>query len=151
MSVEALDDRARARYLALAVLLEDMAAHPAVQQVLWDADEFECLETAEQFVSLSLAQRDDASGGIRLHDLQLDYIRAQYQDREALGLIHGAVRLSAHVIARDPEQFVSQMVARLLVHNGVPGSGHLWNHLRRRLGSRGCGRCGRRCTRRGPV
>ncbi|MCC6589123.1 MAG: TIR domain-containing protein [Bryobacterales bacterium] len=121
VSIDALDERARRRYLALAVLLEDMVAQPAVQQVLWDADEFECLETAEQFVSLSLAQRDEASGGIRLHDLQLDYIRAQYADREALGLIHGAVRLSAHVLAHDPEQFVSQMVARLLAHNEVPG------------------------------
>ena len=31
----------------------------------------------EQFVSLSLAQRDQPEGSIRLHDLQLDYVRAQ--------------------------------------------------------------------------
>src|SRR5262249_7159919 len=78
VSVEALDERARERYYALAVLLEDMAVHPAIQQVLWNAGEGECVEMAEQLVSLSLAQRDGDTVGIRLHDLQLDYIRAQY-------------------------------------------------------------------------
>ena len=34
----------------------------------------------------------------------------------ALQLIHGAVRLSAHVIARRPEAFPAQMVGRLLPH-----------------------------------
>ena len=32
VSVEALDQQARDRYLALAVLLEDMPVHPAIQQ-----------------------------------------------------------------------------------------------------------------------
>jgi hypothetical protein len=39
-----------------------------------------------------------AGESIRLHDLQLDYVRAQYPDKEALGLIHGAIRLSSNVI-----------------------------------------------------
>jgi hypothetical protein len=127
------DPKAQERYLALAVLLEDMPIHPIIQQTLWGVDEFEALETAEQFAGLSLAQRaaaqavgdrgDGQTGGIRLHDLQLDYIRAQYrgQDRdrkEALELIHGAMRLSSHVIERDPTQFASQMVGRLLSYGG---------------------------------
>jgi hypothetical protein len=120
VSVEALDPQARDRYLALAVLLEDMPAHPTIQEVLWNADELHCLDTAEQFVSLSLAQRDEETGGIRLHDLQLDYIRAQHPDRESLGLIHGAVRLSSNVIARDARQFVSQLVGRLLAYEEQP-------------------------------
>jgi WD40 repeat protein len=120
VSVEALDERARARYLALAVLLEDMPVHPAIQQVLWNADDLDCLETAEQFVNLSLAQRDQETGGIRLHDLQMDYIRAQHPDRKSLELIHGAVRLSSNVIARDPSQFVSQLVGRLLSYESEP-------------------------------
>jgi WD40 repeat protein len=131
VSVEALDPKARDRYLALAVLLEDMPIHPVVQQTLWGVGEQEVLETAERFVDLSLAQRvvveEEANrrgegGGIRLHDLQLDYIRAQYPDREALDLIHGAVRLSSHVIERDPRQFASQMVGRLLpnINSGEP-------------------------------
>jgi WD40 repeat protein len=119
VSVEALDQRARERYLSLAVLLEDMAVHPAIQQVLWNADELDWLETAEQFVGLSLAQREEG-GSIRLHDLQLDYIRAQYADREALELIRGAVRLSLNVIAWDAGQFVSQLVGRLMAYEDQP-------------------------------
>ena len=140
VSVDALDDKVRERYLALAVLLEDMPIHPAILQTVWGSDEAEALESAEQLVSLSLAQRvqDQGSGAlgeavrsdgagqeaaqrggdgcsIRLHDLQFDYVRAQYPDREALDLIHGAVRLSAHVIGRDPWQFASQVVGRLLL------------------------------------
>ena len=78
VSVDSLDETSRARYLALAVLLEEMAAAPPVQQCLWGVDENQAAETAEQFVSLSLAQRDQPEGSIRLHDLQLDYVRAQY-------------------------------------------------------------------------
>ena len=122
VSVDSLDETSRARYLALAVLLEEMAAAPPVQQCLWGVDENQAAETAEQFVSLSLAQRDQPEGSIRLHDLQLDYVRAQYprEDKEALELIHGAIRLSSHVIARDPEQFASQMVGRLLPYRERP-------------------------------
>jgi hypothetical protein len=55
---------------------------------------YRCIGISKHFVERSLAQRDAASGGIRLHDLQLDYVRAGYSDREALALIHGALRLS---------------------------------------------------------
>jgi hypothetical protein len=120
VSVEALDAIARKRYVALAVLLEDMPAAPVVQQTLWNVDEGEAIETAEQFVSLSLAQREADGGGIRLHDLQLDYLRAEYADREALEVIHGAVRLSSHVIESEPSQFASQVVGRLLPHCDSP-------------------------------
>ena len=125
VSVDSLDETSRARYLALAVLLEDMAAAPPVQQCIWGVDENQAAETAEQFVSLSLAQRDQPEGSIRLHDLQLDYVRAQYpkEDKEALELIHGAVRLSSHVIGKDPGQFASQMVGRLLPYQEMPAIG----------------------------
>lgn len=116
VSVDALEPAMRERYLALRVMLEDMAVHPAIQQVLWATDEFEALVTAEHFVSLSLAQREGEDGSIRLHDLQLDYVRAQYPDRDSLALIHGAVRLSSNVIRKDPWQFSSQMVGRLIPH-----------------------------------
>lgn len=118
ISVEALDDKARERYLALGVLLEDMSIRPEVQQCLWGVDEVKAAETAEHLVSLSLVQRNEPEGSIHLHDLQVDYIRAQFPDREALELIRGAVRLSSHVINKDPEQFASQLVGRLLPHQG---------------------------------
>jgi WD40 repeat protein len=114
VSVDSLDPTTRERYIALAVLLEEMAAAPQVQKCIWGVDKNEAAETAEQFISLSLAQRHSADEGIRLHDLQLDYVRAQYADKEALELIQGAIRLSAHVIGKDTNQFSSQMVGRLL-------------------------------------
>ena len=82
-----------------------------MQQCISGVDESEASETAEQFLALSLAQRDQPEGSIRLHDLQLDYVRAQWprEDREALDLTHGALRLSSNVIAKDAKQFVSQM------------------------------------------
>jgi hypothetical protein len=48
---------------------------------------------SRQFTDRSLAQRDGAAESIRLHDLQLDYVRAQYAGKEALALIRDAVRL----------------------------------------------------------
>src|ERR1019366_2715392 len=83
VSFEALreeDAVAAQRYLALAVMLEDMAVAPAVQQTLWNVDQAGALETADRFVGLSLAQRDASSDGIRLHDLQLGYVRAQHRN-----------------------------------------------------------------------
>ena len=125
VSADALDQKARQRYLALAVLPEDIPIPPAIQQTLWGVDEGEALEAAEQFVSLSLAQRDGPQRdgdipSIRLHDLQLDYVSAQYPDGEALETIRAAVRLSSHVIERDPRQFASQMLGRLLSDHSPP-------------------------------
>jgi WD40 repeat protein len=121
VSVDALDQIARERYLALAVLLEDTPVLHTIQQTLWNLEKGEALETAEQFVSLSLAQRDGDAGAIHLHDLQLDYVRAQYPNRETLALIHEAIRLSAHVIAKDESQFASQVAGRLLPCRDQPG------------------------------
>ncbi|MGB7217524.1 MAG: protein kinase [Vicinamibacterales bacterium] len=120
VSVDELAPVARRRYLALAVLLEDMVASPPILRCLWGTDEFETLETAELFVSLSLAQRSGDEGAIQLHDLQLDYVRASFADREVLPLIHSALRLGAHAFGEDPTQFASQVTGRLLMHQGQP-------------------------------
>src|SRR5215475_11137689 len=77
VSVDELDSTDRSRYFALAIALENMPIHPAVQQVLWNTGALDALETAERLIGLSLAQRDARDGGIRLHDLQLDYVRTQ--------------------------------------------------------------------------
>jgi WD40 repeat protein len=120
VSFRALAPEMQERYQALAVLLEDMPAPLPVLETLWNASEAEARRVGRHFVDRSLAQRDGAQEAIRLHDLQLDYLRAQYPDRDALSLVHGAVRLSANVISRDPGQFASQVVGRLLPHQGVP-------------------------------
>ena len=121
VSVDALDATTRERYLALAVLLEDMPVLPAIQQWLWNVGQSEAVETAEKLLGLSLAQRDRDEGSIRLHDLQLDYVRAQYPNKEILGLIHEAMRNSWEVIAKDPSQFASQLVGRLMSREAEPG------------------------------
>ncbi len=108
------DPVAAERYLALAVLLEDMPAHPLVQRALWGCDADESLETAERLIALSLAARDGDAGAISLHDVQFDYVCAQFSDQAALKLIHGAARLSAHVIDLAPEEFAGQLIGRLL-------------------------------------
>jgi hypothetical protein len=118
VSVDDLEEVSRERYLRLAVLLEDMPAYPAVQRTLWNVDDGEAEETAERFISRSLAQRDGAS--IRLHDLQLDYARAQYGDRETLRLIYEATRISSNVVQKDPMQYASQLIGRLLPYGDRP-------------------------------
>jgi hypothetical protein len=90
--------------------------------MLWNVSEEEARRISRNFVDRSLAQSDSATESIRLHDLQLDYVRARESDKEALDLIHDAMRLSSHVIARDPGQFASQIVGRLLFYQDVPAA-----------------------------
>ncbi len=111
VSVDALDETTRRCYLALGVLIEDMTATPAIQEALWDQDDGEALETAESFISLSLAER--CEDGIRLHDLHLNYARALCPWRASLGLIHDALRLSLPAVSEDPKEFVPQLTGRL--------------------------------------
>jgi WD40 repeat protein len=112
LSVDALDKKTRGRYLALGILLDDMPAHPVIQQLLWRAKSGDALVTAERLIDLSLAQRDGDS--LRLHDLQLDYVRRESPWSEGLSTIHEAIRLSYHIIEKDPHQLASQLVGRLL-------------------------------------
>jgi hypothetical protein len=101
VSVKALPPKIQRQYLSLAVLLDDVPAPPPVLQTLWNMDDAEARRIGRILVDRSLAQRDGATG-VRLHDLQLDYVRARYPHRESLDLIRGAVRLSTHVIEEDP-------------------------------------------------
>ena len=128
VSVKALEPKMQQRYGRLAVLLEDMPAALPVLETLWNCDEAEARRIGRRLADRSLAQRD-GEGGIRLHDLQLDYVRARYAQPEALALIHGAVRLSAHVIEKDPRQFASQVVGRLLPHRDAPAIGEFIDEI----------------------
>jgi hypothetical protein len=120
VSVESLGQSDRDRYLQLGILLEDMPAPIAILRTVWGVDEGAAIETAERFMSLSLASRYDKNSGVRLHDTQLDYVQANYPDQTALKVIQEAMKLSSDVIARDPLQFASQLVGRLLSHRSVP-------------------------------
>ena len=128
VSVKALPPEMQRRYGRLGVLLEDMPAPLPVLETLWNCDEAEARRIGRRLADRSLAQRD-GEGGIRLHDLQLDYVRATYADRAALKLILGAVRLSAHVIERDAHQFASQVVGRLLPYQEAPAIGQFIDEI----------------------
>ena len=119
LSVKNLEPPIQERYARLAVLLDDMKAELPVLETLWNASDVEARRIGRFLEDRSLVRRD-AAGGIQLHDLQLDYLRAQYGDSKALKLIHGAVRLSSHVIERDPRQFCSQVAGRLLPFADIP-------------------------------
>src|SRR5260370_15289702 len=116
VEVEVLLERGRSHYHALALLLEEMASITAVLRTLWNVDEQGAYEVMTELVNRCLAQYE-GEDSIRLHYLQLDYIRSEFKDKSAVALIHGAIRLSAHVLARDPSQFASQVVGRLLPHS----------------------------------
>jgi hypothetical protein len=60
----------------LAVLLDDSSAALPILQTLWDASEAEARRISTRSVDLSLTQIDGAGESIRLHDLQLAYVRA---------------------------------------------------------------------------
>jgi WD40 repeat protein len=120
VSVEALKPEMRTRYEALAVLLQGMAASLPILQTLWNVDAPAARLAGKHVAERSLAEWNSAASALRLHDLQLDYVRAQYPDRDALDLIHGAVRLSSNAIEIDPRQFAPQMVGRLLPYADSP-------------------------------
>lgn len=132
VSVQHLPEALKERYLKLAVSLEDVPAPLVVLQTLWKADDSSTRRIARYFVDRSLAFWEDQSDldrGIKLHDLQLDYVRASFEEREALTIIHGALRLSAHVITQRPEEFAQQIIGRLLTHFNVPALEKFANDL----------------------
>jgi hypothetical protein len=120
VGVNALEPASKVQYLKLAVLLEDMPAPSALLQALWGGDERDVDDLACLLVDRSLASRD-AEGNIRLHDLQLDYVRGEHPDPPALALQHSALLRSLHVVRSHPEQFASQMIGRLLAHQAQSG------------------------------
>ena len=110
-----------------------MIAELPVLQALWSASESEARKIAKDLASRSLATRIGSTGAIALHDLQLDYIRAQSPLCKLLPLIHGALRLSAHVVVKDPRQFAAQLRGRLLQYAADEPIKSFLASLRRRV------------------
>jgi NB-ARC domain/WD domain, G-beta repeat len=111
VSFQSLKPEMQERYKALAMLLEDMPAPLPILQTMWNVDEAEARRISRSLADRSLAQRDSADESIRLHDLQLDYVRAQWpkDDKQALKLIHSAIRLSSH----QKEPGIGELLQRL--------------------------------------
>jgi WD40 repeat protein len=117
VSFNALSPEMQECYKALAVLPEDMAAPLPILRTLWAASDAEARRIRRHFVDRSLAQSAGEPGAIRLHDLQLDYVRAQSPFRNSLPLISSALRLSGNIIECDPSQFAGQLRGRLLPYS----------------------------------
>jgi hypothetical protein len=80
VSVEDLESEESNRYLELAVFPEDTPIPMTVLQTLWESkglSEYDSVDMIYNFVDRSLAQVDEKKG-MRLHDLQLDYVRAKF-------------------------------------------------------------------------
>jgi WD40 repeat protein len=120
---------AKERYLQLAVLLEDLTASEPVLQTLWGANARAVRDTVDEFENRCLALRE--AGGMRIHNLQMDYVRSVYHRPEALPMIHDALRLSSHVVERSPVEFASQMVGRLLAYDDREGIREFIEKLRK--------------------
>jgi WD40 repeat protein len=76
ISMEALDDDLRRRYLDFAVFPEDCAIPEAAVGTLWKLDKYDVADSVDQLVDLSLATRD-TDRRLRIHDLLLDYLRSR--------------------------------------------------------------------------
>jgi WD40 repeat protein len=74
VSVEALEDEVRERYLKFAVFPEDNAIPEAAIRTLWRIGQYDVEDTLDQLLDLSLMTRD-SDNRFRIHDLLLDYVR----------------------------------------------------------------------------
>ena len=126
VSVEALPQDARARYLDLAVFPEEAAIPLPVLQAFWGTlglDEDDVADLAETFVNRSLARRDE-EGRLRLHDLQHDYLRARAGD--SLPDLHRRFLLAC---ARSLLSASGETLEGLPWRRLPPPTPYLWDHL----------------------
>lgn len=119
VSVNALPNDTKYRYLQLAVFQEDMSLSLILLRQLWGGDERNVRRTCRLLADRSLFRRD--TEGFRLHALQLDYICGEYPYQDALAKQKAALLLSSHIVRAHPEQFASQMIGRLLIHQQHQG------------------------------
>ncbi|HEV3295849.1 MAG TPA: NB-ARC domain-containing protein, partial [Streptosporangiaceae bacterium] len=120
VSVDALPEAARPRYLELAVFSDDVGVPEAALEVLWGTaglGRADTQELADLLVDRSLALRGD-DGRLTLHDLQFDYVRRQVTDLAALhGLLLDAyARRCPDGWASGPDDgyFFSRLVPHLV-------------------------------------
>ncbi len=127
VSVEALAEGIRERYLDLAVFPEEVPIPRATLNVFWaplGLDEDDVFDLAEEFVDRSLARwADEEKTALVLHDLQHDYVRAMRKER--LPELHRrllrayAAKLGAPDYPEAPAPW----------HRLDPGDPYIWDHL----------------------
>jgi WD40 repeat protein len=74
VSLAALEERVRDRYMDFAVFPEDTPIPEEAIRTLWNLEQYDVEDMVDQLVDLSLATRDK-DGRLRIHDLLLDYLR----------------------------------------------------------------------------
>jgi hypothetical protein len=74
VSMDAIPESLRARYLDFGVFPEDCAIPEAAVATLWELDDYDAADAIDQLVDLSLLTRD-GDQRLRVHDLMLDYLR----------------------------------------------------------------------------
>jgi WD40 repeat protein len=121
ISIRALPPELRSYYSALAVVPDDMAVALPILQVIWDVDAPLARRIRRLLAEKSLAGIVDE--GLRIHDLQLAYLRAKHPSRSALTLINMAFDTSARVTGTNPQQVTSQLIGRLLKYQSTEGVG----------------------------
>lgn len=126
VSVEALPQTARERYLDLAVFPEEAAIPLSILRAFWaplGLGEEDIDDLATTLVDRSLARRDEA-GALRLHDLQHDYMRATQRDN--LPDLHRRFLLSC---AKSLLGERARDLEGLPWHRLPPETPYLWDHL----------------------
>ncbi len=127
VSVDALPERTRARYLDLAVFPEEQAIPLDMLRAFWaplGLDEDDVANLAETFVGRSLARWEEKGRSLRLHDLQHDYLRAAQKD--ALPALHRRFLLAC---ARSLLQVESQTLDGLPWQRLPAAPRYLWDRL----------------------
>ncbi len=107
-SVDALDETVRDCYLDLGVFPEDTSIPEPALVTFWTArglDEGDAADVVDRLVDLALLRREQ-DGRLRLHDLQMDYVRKQVRDVAGLhaGLLDAYRRCCAdgwHTLEAD--------------------------------------------------
>jgi hypothetical protein len=110
VSVDRLPPGLRERYLDMAMFPPDLAIQESWLKALWGVDDSELEGGIVRLSGASLLTRD--GGKVVLHDVQHAYCVNKRPGRET-ELLQGAMRLSSHVLSRDPDAFVAQMIGRL--------------------------------------
>jgi WD40 repeat protein len=84
VSVTNLPPAAQNRYLELAVFPEDAEIPESALEAIWGVDGKTTRRLVSHFVNRSLATRNPTNNRMRVHDLQLDYVRIRARDLRGL-------------------------------------------------------------------
>jgi hypothetical protein len=116
VSVEALDETDRERYLDLAVFPPDQPIPESALRVVWKLDEINTRDCMTRLVARSLATWSPSETSLFLHDLQHDLIRKR-REKNLAGL-HLRLLEAWNTLPKPPDHYAWRWVAYHLVNAG---------------------------------